>query len=860
MDGSTKLLTLMPALNLLIQPGRVEPWLRTPLIKTLALLPLRPRGVQHTIEFVLSVHPSSAARNDSTSTGRGSSITHEALNAASRLISSPPAGMDPVQWFNGISPQLLSLLDGEGEPEMDHAAAFIIGFGILGRREFGAPGTSGWNALIIPILARIDPSMGPLPFLSNSQEEPIVTIGAPKVLVTAQELARGLKRLSTLLSSHPHPSLSKRILSPVLLPLWSLSCVSTRDSHASKLIKTFILLLPMKGTSQDGHQLPTTLSRILQNLTFSGRSASEDKAWTYNMALNGDIQIQEIPQKDLEAIQLSKLDKSVESFITLLQELPEFGTEISSLFMDLCARWLAHSGSQLPSIITRIETTGSSSDFKTRLIEAKVMQKLMTEFPDKLVHDSHQVLSLVDDVLSNFLNTSESSEDAVAVALSLLNIVLTSPSFQTSDEAVSRWESIMKSLQIISRKPKLEVSSTAKNLMLVIQFRDSMNDPEDVPLSIPTDRQTEDRKTYRLAMSYLTATDSPPPVRAQGLELISRLMQSDSSVLDIPALLVLFASLLEDSEEYIYLRAIQAIVKLSSKHPKAVMKDLIDRFIDPNEESELDQRLKTGEALLQVIQTNILAFTDDVARSVCEGLLFIAGRRSYRPKKERAQNNQNKLKLKQHEEADEAWGGEVPQLDEHIDLESDSLQDHEAISNIVSGWESTRGSEDLRMRASALSVFGSGMEANISGVGSQTISSAIDLAIHILTLEPEAERGIVRRASILLILSFIKALSTARNEGQRLPFGFVGQSLGDVQRILEYVMTTDNDGLVRQFAKDVVESLQAWQMEFLLPVGGSIGQRDDLGLQELAGLNIALSVGGKQASATRDRPRIEEIE
>lgn len=48
--------------------------------------------------------------------------------------------MLPEDWFNGIAPQLLALLDGEGEPEMDKAAAFVIGFGILGRKQFGAPG------------------------------------------------------------------------------------------------------------------------------------------------------------------------------------------------------------------------------------------------------------------------------------------------------------------------------------------------------------------------------------------------------------------------------------------------------------------------------------------------------------------------------------------------------------------------------------------------------------------------------------------------------------------------------------------------------------------------------------------------
>lgn len=159
--NSSGTLALMPALNLLVQPDRTEPWLRAPLMTALAALPLRECGVQHTIEFVLSVHPSSAGFGDTMKGGRGSGISHDALNAASRLLSTPPAGMSPDEWFSGIAPQLFSLLQGEGEPEMDRAAAFIIGFGILGRRQYGAPGkcTSShilWNTNTLCRYARLE--------------------------------------------------------------------------------------------------------------------------------------------------------------------------------------------------------------------------------------------------------------------------------------------------------------------------------------------------------------------------------------------------------------------------------------------------------------------------------------------------------------------------------------------------------------------------------------------------------------------------------------------------------------------------------------------------------------------------------
>jgi hypothetical protein len=136
---STSTIALLPVLNLLVQPGRTQSWLRTPIITTLAQIPLRTRGVQDTVEFVLSIHPSSRVR-PSDQPEKRANISHEALNAASRLLSSPPVGISAETWFSKIAPQLFSLLRGQGEPEMDRVASFIIGFGILGRKQYGAPG------------------------------------------------------------------------------------------------------------------------------------------------------------------------------------------------------------------------------------------------------------------------------------------------------------------------------------------------------------------------------------------------------------------------------------------------------------------------------------------------------------------------------------------------------------------------------------------------------------------------------------------------------------------------------------------------------------------------------------------------
>ena len=135
---------LLPALNTLIKPNVLPEWLRQPLMHNLTLLPLRPDGVRGTMEFVFSVHPSSASRTGDTPAlqKQGASITHEAVAVATRLLSSVPASMTPQAWFEGIAGQLFLLMDGSEGPDLARTAAQIVGFGILGKRQFGAPGTT----------------------------------------------------------------------------------------------------------------------------------------------------------------------------------------------------------------------------------------------------------------------------------------------------------------------------------------------------------------------------------------------------------------------------------------------------------------------------------------------------------------------------------------------------------------------------------------------------------------------------------------------------------------------------------------------------------------------------------------------
>ena len=738
--------------------------------------------------------------------------------------------------------------------------------------SFGNPqiltgaGMPGWNAFVEPIFHCIDPTLVPGNIPSNSLSanlDYIITPGSSRILVSAQNLATAIQRLTVLLSSHPNPALTKRLLRPLLLPLWALGNWPTwngktesRYQVRSKILLKSLIQLTTNDTTSKGlaQNSSSMISEILDNLLFKGRSDPDKVSWEYGIDREGEgIQVQKMSftqSEDLTLQDFQQIDGKVDAFMELLGSIPDLAPEISKLFLHLFRNWISSSKSDRPQITTHLEPTDELDTFQRKITEVKVMQKLIDVFPDKLVENSSQVLELSEKVLSDFTSDAN-NEDTTSIALSLLNIVLTSPSFRRTPETEKTLGSVQSSLKLIGRSTS-EVSTTAKNLLLLLRFKSTMEEPDTDQETFVPDQQTEDRKNYNLAISYLTSTDSPPPVRAQGLELISGLIRTNSSILDIPSLLILLASLLQDDEEYIYLRAVKSFIQLSEKHPKTVLKDLIDRYVDPQEEAELDQRLRLGEAILQVIQHRPLAFTSELSKTVCEGLLFIAGRRGYRKKAELAEERRNRFKQQQNREAEEAWDGDVPQLDEVLEMES--KEEEEFAARIVGGWESKRGTEDIRIRASALSILGSSIEANVAGVASTVLSTTIDLCIHILTLEPDPEKAILRRSAILAFMSFVRALDTAQREGQRLGFGFVGQSLEDVQRILGYVEGSDNDVLVRQHAQDVIGSLEAWQMNMLSP---SLRDQSS-GIQELAGLSV--TPNAMQDSEGRVRPRIEEIE
>ncbi|KAK4117963.1 hypothetical protein N657DRAFT_694730 [Parathielavia appendiculata] len=862
----TKTLNLLAALNKLIRPGAVPPWLRPKIMEKLTCVPLRPDGVRGTLEFVVSVHPSSTVKASEAAVPqkKGANITQEALELASKVLSNPPKSVTPETWYSTISAQLLQLLDGNEGPDLTKAASYVIGFGILGRQISGAPGTPGYRFFAMPLLGPIQPPPG-LDFDKDADTEPgdgIVYAGRYRVLVPYDDLVTALRRLHSLLLLHPNPNLCKRLLSPIILGLWALASWSEPQPHAAEkvckpaleLLKVYLKVAPA----------PDRILQLIHNLGYRGGYDKNTPEWTYKGTETGLIRIVDARQRagDLSVsasgLTLGNIDQKASKLLDIVSSSLS-DADISTAFLELLKRWLKSArGSKRGEIVVK---EAEEKDPIVQLHEMKTLQAMLERFPEKLATQPTHLIDLVSQILAGLGDALDGNEEVIGIALSLLNVVITAPGFRRSGVDPNVLSLIESSLDKLSKAPN-DLSQTASNLRLLLVYRDEL-DPSSSTTSAPTDQQIEDRKTYSLAISYITEAEAPPPIRAEGLNLISTLITSNSPILDIPGILVLLSSLMSDSDEFIYLRIIKLYTLLCNRHPQSVVRELTDHFLDAKETHPLDARLRFGEALLQVIQRLGETFTASLAQETGTALVAVAGRRGRRPKTEARQRREARAQEKRNREAAEAWGGELPDMSDDHDVPEEERMRNEALERIVEGWESKRGSEDVRVRASALSVLGAAVEVNLVGLGKEIVTGAVDLCLSVLQLEREVEKGILRRAAVVFVLSFVRALEEARENGRDLGFGFGKTAQEDVMRTLRYVAETDNDGLVVQHARDAVESLENWQLIRLLPAASERSQAALRGgLMKLAGLEIdpERSLAGRESSTPKPKPKIEEVE
>ncbi|KAL3455449.1 hypothetical protein BJX64DRAFT_71275 [Aspergillus heterothallicus] len=925
-DTSTS--ELLPTLSAFLQ-ANPTPWFKSVVTSLLSRVPLRSGGVLQTIVFLASQFAPSLGQEAHAQAPGNSHITVNAIMHASRLLSSVPQGMRAEDYFTVIGPQLLALIDGD-DPDLRKAAAYIVGNGILGKRAYGAPGTVGHLILLEPVFKALTGTLDGSSRIYIAPLEDVETPRSNQVLSTGTEIFLAVNRLKTLVLQPPNPGLVKRVVYPILLPLWGLACFSTQHQRTLLHDDIMAVLQTYFGISVG---FPP-LKKIIDNLLWEGGSD-----FAYASSSNNEITLNKRstrePQTNLMGL-IDALQLRTKLFMTLLDADPSRDEQTGEAFLYVCEIWLAQPSrsSREAGKLQLAPDDSESESIMRKVVSAKLAETLLENFKDTLSRKPLKVLELVKHIIDGELsssgnvrytarsrdtanislsslanivpsqqdepseNTEQDSAQSLQIVFSLLSTILASPEFSMSDETSVLLADIKGKLdQLLPYLPStLSKSGTTASMLLEIQitspeFTGSKGKSAEVP----------DFETHRRALTNLNS--ELPPVQAEGFSLLSGLIKKSSPILDIPSTLTLLLSIITDSsetavnEEFIYLNAIKLIGTLASRHPRTVVKTLIDRYIDRSENSTLDQRLKFGEALLRTVQDLGEALAGEIAKTLGEGLIVVAGRRPQKPQAQRSRKEaiEKEMRKQEREErqnkAPAGWEFSSPQTSKIIEelmdeknSESETPEQAEHTANIIAAWAagSSRDEEpdDLRVRASALSILATAVQTNIIGLGPSILSSAVDLALATLTLEPDDEAAILRRASAVLLLDILKALDTARESSgnQDIGFGFtladsfrgitgstavmreptnIG-SIPHMLRTLGAVEAREMDSIVRGHIRVLMESLEAWvEKAILWGVGHRSVDAPRMKLGErIAGLSIDPLAGRSESG----RPRIEEIE
>ncbi|KAF2842235.1 hypothetical protein M501DRAFT_948560 [Patellaria atrata CBS 101060] len=897
--------TLMLQLTHLLQQ-QLPDWLRPHLSKTLSLLPLRPRGVRTVISFIAASHPLPPAAEDqfeALPNSQGPPLPLEALQQATKLLSSVPSSMNLGSYYSALALQLWELLDGGDGPEMARVAAHIIGSGILGRRSVGAPGKIGWVLFADPIIGPLNPST--VPRLSSSENASKASLGNP--IVDEPALALALKRFVTLVTSHPNPGLTKRLVGRTLLPLWGLLCYSKSHQvspvwaeRAELLLSSFIRL---------GAGLPE-LEMLTSDLLWDGTPQ-----WMYSRGSDGGIEIRLRSATESDALNIietmNQIDKRMEAFTGLLSLSSVDKDMACRLFTVITKRWL------LPKQVTNtaalsLEVNAEPDPLQT-FANAKLVQVMLEQTKDKFAENPIHILELVKQLLEQHVENEkyqskrkqdvkmaryaglssivqhdtaatedpsdleaagDESIDLITMATSILTTITTSKDFSLTPQTLSTLSSTLPLLTHLTSNPSKfprSVLNTVNHLLTTITALTitSSTSPHSSSLPNPTNTTDNDTQVLRTALQNLT---SPlPPIRVESLHTLHNLIKSHSPVLPIPTLTTLLISTgLSDPESYVHLYAIKTLVALTIRESRVAGPLVVDALLDPKEEGGLDVRLRLCEAATQIVEGIAEGKSERTQGRVLVGkigaaVVAVASRRGRRPRTLAAREKAARVEDARRMEREEVLGEAAAALDALDELDEDGnpipaakVLEREQLSRIVQGWADVGLEEDVRVRASAIAVLAKVAEVAPEGFTTQGLDQAAELCIAVLVLETKPEKAILRRAAVLVFLGVLRAMDKALEEGREVHVGLEGKRWEEVEKVLKWVRDEDQDDIVKGHAGVVREGLEDWRMKRLLGIERDISAdlTPRFGLEgRLRGLGVdpEVSVRGK-------RVVVEEIE
>jgi hypothetical protein len=905
---------LLPILTTFLQQS-LPAWLKPVISAELSLIPLRSQGVRHTIEFLSLSYLAKNSHVPQGASGPQSQIPIplEAVSQASKLLVLPPSGISQDKWLADISPQLLHLLDGNEGKELSRAAGQIIAGGILSKKTTGAPGTLGWETFAKPLFEAIYPHNLIIPkSLPPDHYQTIVQEG---------HLKTALRRLKTILSSYSHGGLIRRLIHPIILPLWALLNYAKDRPSLDKewsMLPSLILSRYMEAAC-DTKQI----DKIATNLFWDG-----DAAWTLGPGSQGGVEIRTRSNDKIEGMgamksifgRISDLDDRVTVLLTLLTEATISDDTAGSIFLNVTKRWLIP---EKPA--TKLLTDDDSdTDPLSALVDAKLSEALAQHFQENFARSPQHIIDLMAQLIQNHVSehktrkensarlrsskramldnivpkreaakeTEEAEatdEDLVSFALSILNTLLASSDLKRTPSVTETLHGLLPPLAYLSQpqsQAQQPISAMISNSATTALQLIAPTSTSPMSRAQPsTDPLAEHRDTLKTCFAELQSVDAPN--RTWALNMVHKLLKDPSAFPAIdPASLThtLLSASLADPESYVHLAAIPVLVSLAIRAPRPVVGILVDAFVDIDERSlklargkqtdekemelrnALDFKLRVGEVLSTFVCGHDFWNTREesglqyrCAKRITEACLSLASRRGQRTQTLAARTEVGDNERKLREEGEAAWGGPIPNILEPEGVDPQEQAELEALRKIVGGWEDGGIEEDVRVRASALSVLSAVLEHRLDILRQPVMDATLQMMLLVLTMEREGSKAILRRSAVLVMMGLLRGIDAGIESRQESAVGLNLKQQEEVERVVKWVRDEDADELVRDHAANVVEALETTRMKKLFRIrdeGVKLGR--DLGLEgNLRGLHVQPHADAEEG---RRKPIIEEME
>lgn len=619
--------------------ANVPSFVREQCARLLSMQLLRPAGVRSLFIAMLGAGEDDMLSGDMDADDKsGGDALSQRLDGLARLLGSPPKGTTRAAYYMDIVPHILAVLDSVTPPGTTpvhgthrRAAAFTL------MRMFELDGKAMLTALDVHMWQVLRPHAGQVPPAPADIDTVLrrlyamVTL-APPAPHWIHSAVSGVMLRCLALDTHFHmPSSGPKAVDAL------------RDAQASNLNKMLDTYFGL--CSED--EIVSTLHDVLVS--------SLDDTWQWSDAPQGGVELVERPMHEpdveslihsvdvsLHADDLPPLPKGLtRSFgwaidpvrICTLIKLTKRASLASALLlnaMDEHRRTRSHMSSGLGQ-------DESASLDRRAIFFLQLVFQLFDAFGEVMMEegDIDRVLHFIDFACHDDESAALDADlcnTALELLLSLLErhttlTPVSTPMLRVMADRLERFRDM----------PNPTTQALSQELLMTLSARSKF---EGLPPSASA--QPEYLQVYHEALQYLQ--DPILPVRAHGLHLLTRLVSKVArnhtakcygDELDhalIPEIFDLFLHAIQDDESFLYLNAVQGLAQMATSWRDAVLRPLMAMYVGGDKtqdgmahaleygqalsQRETDQRLRIGEAILQVLQHLGQAVVSELERIV----------------------------------------------------------------------------------------------------------------------------------------------------------------------------------------------------------------------------------------------------